>query len=337
VASNEFDGAERLRELVTLNTRLQRQLRQAKDRESNLVAAVMQGAREGFLMAGPMPKVKGPKSDDRTHSPEVALWDFGDWQGGKKTTTYNTEVMRERVMRYCDIAERITVIHRADHPVRDAVVIFGGDQVEGLFNFPTQPFEVDSTIFEQYANVSRLLIEVVRRALAVYENVRVVAEYGNHGRIGSKRDAIPRGDNTDRMCYEFARTMLAGEDRLVWPDCPEDIQRLEIGNYRALVLHGDEVGRNGYASPMTMVTHIAKWQSGAYPWQFRDAFVHHYHVHQEFSLPNGLGSVYYNGSTESSNRYALEQMASSATPSQRLHFIDPDEGRTTSVHKIWLA
>jgi hypothetical protein len=30
-------------------------------------------------------------------------------------------------------------------------------------------------------------------------------------------------------------------------------------------------------------------------------------------------------------------MASSATPSQRLHFIDAERGRVTSVHKVWLA
>jgi hypothetical protein len=33
-----------------------------------------------------------------------------------------------------------------------------------------------------------------------------------------------------------------------WQDCPEDIQRVEVGNYRALVIHGDEIGRGGFAS-----------------------------------------------------------------------------------------
>jgi hypothetical protein len=336
--ANEFDGAERLRELVSLNTRLQRQLRQAKDRESNLVAAVMQGAREGFLMAGPMPKVKGPRPDTRAHNPEVALWDLGDWQGGKQTLTYDSKIMRERVLKYVDIAEKITSIHRSDHPVRECYIIFGGDMIESLFQFPSQVYEVDSTIFEQYATVSRLIIEVVQRALSIYERVEVCAEWGNHGRIGSKRDAIPRSDNFDRMCYEFARTLLGSQEgRLHWEDCPEDIQRLQIGNYRAIVLHGDEIGRNGFASPNTIATHVAKWQSGAYPWEFRDAYLHHFHNHMEMSLPNGKGSVYFNGSTESSNRYALEQMAAAAIPSQRLHFIDPDEGRVTEVRKIWLA
>jgi hypothetical protein len=332
----EFDQAGQIDQLRQTTVRLQRQLLAAKAKTEHLLAAAFDGAKDAMVSFGPVPPVPKPKADTRKRTAEVALWDMGDWQGAKLTPTYNSEVMQRRVLQFCDKAQRITEIQRADHPIRDAVLIFGGDQVEGLFNFGTQVFEIDATLFGQYVTVSRLLMDVVRRALAVYEHVEVVAEWGNHGRIGSKRDSVPRSDNVDRMCYEFARSMLGDEKRLTWPDCPEDIQRLQVGNYRAIVIHGDEVGRGGYASPATIVQHVAKWQSGAYPWAFRDCYVHHYHNHQEFGLPNGLGAVYYTGSTESENRYALTTMAASATPSQRLQFIDPGEGRVTSSHKIWL-
>jgi hypothetical protein len=46
------------------------------------------------------------------------------------------------------------------------VILFGGDMGEGLFSYPSQPFEIDMTIFEQFAYVARLEAEVVRRALA---------------------------------------------------------------------------------------------------------------------------------------------------------------------------
>lgn len=332
-----FEDAQRVSELESANSRLRRQLVQAKAKTDLLVQAVITASKDATLAHGPVRAVPAPKPDRRKRSPEVALWDLGDWQGAKKTQSYGTEVMVARVGRYCDLAERITTIHRADHPVRECVIVFGGDMVEGLFNFPTQAHEVDATIFGQYQSVSRLLVDVVRRALALYEKVTVVAEWGNHGRIGSKRDCVPRADNVDRMCYEFARALLEGEKRLTWEDCPEDIQRLEIGNYRAIVMHGDEIGRNGFASKNTITAWVTRQQSGAYPWQFRDAYVHHYHNHSEEALPNGAGSVYFNGSTESDNRYAGVTMAASAIPSQRLHFIDPDAGRVASVHKIWLG
>ena len=318
------------------NARLQAQLVKAKDRTQKLVDVTIQAAYDAMLAMGPIDPVAAPEKDARTRRAEAALWVLTDWQGAKLTTSYNSDVMRTRVLQFCDVAEKITTMQRADHPVRDCVVAFGGDMVEGLFNFPTQPFEIDQTIFGQYVTVSRLIVDVVRRALAMYDAVKVVCEWGNHGRIGSKRAAVPLADNFDRMCYELARQLLAGEDRLAWEDCPEDIQRIEIGNYRALLIHGDEIGRNGFASRNTIVQHCNRWRSGAYPWEFRDVYVGHYHVHGEESLANGEGAVYQTGSTESDNRYAGVNLAASATPSQRLHFIDTERGRVTGQHKVWL-
>lgn len=315
--------------------RAQRDILKAKDRTEHLVEVTRTAALDAMLALGGVPPVAAPKPDKRKGG-EVALWHMTDWQGAKRTTTYNSEIMRERVLRFTEKAVRITDIQRNDHPVKDCVIAFGGDMVEGLFNFPTQAFEIDATIFEQYVNVSRLIVDVVRVALANYDKVTVVAEWGNHGRIGSKRDGVPRSDNFDRMCYELARQLLAAEKRLTFNESPEDIQRLEIGNYRALVLHGDEVGRNGFASPSAIVNHISRWKSGSYPWPFRDAYIGHYHTHAEWALPDGLGSVYQTGSTESDNRYAGVMLAASATPSQRLHFIDPDAGRVTAAYKVWL-
>lgn len=316
--------------------RAQQEVVKAKARTDHLVEATITAARDAVLARGPIKPVPRPNVDKRRKDPEVALMVMGDWQGHKVTTSYNGEVMKTRVLAYMDKVARITEIQRADHPVTKGVVSFGGDMVEGLFNYPTQPFEIDATLFEQYVSVSMLLVDVVRRALAMFDTVEVVAEWGNHGRIGSKRDAVPRSDNVDRMAYELARQLLKDEPRVTWPDCPEDIQRLEIGNYRALVIHGDEIGRGGFSSPNTIVQHVNRWRSGAYPWAFTDCYIHHYHQHQEWALADGKGSVYMTGSTESDNRYARETMAASAIPSQRLHFIDPEAGRVTAQYKVWL-
>ena len=333
---NEYEVEVAQDELRRALVQTQRQLAKAKQRTDELVAATHDAAKAAMLAVGPVAKIAPrPRSRKRVGA-EVALWHLSDWQGAKRTASYNSQVMRDRVLRFADKAAAITEVQRADHPVDDCVIMLGGDMVEGLFNFPTQAHEIDATLFEQYVTVSRLLVDVVRHALMTYSRVRVIGEWGNHGRIGSKRDGVPRADNIDRMCYELARQLLEGQPGLTWDDCPEDIQRIEIGNYRALLIHGDEVGRNGYASPMTIVSHVARWQSGAYPWDFRDCYIGHYHTHAEWPLPNGLGSVYQTGSTESDNRYAGVMLAASATPSQRLHFIDPERGRVTAAYKVWL-
>lgn len=325
-------------ELRRINRTLQRQLSRAKERSEDLVSATIQGAHDAATVLGPILPTEPPVRDVHlgNHSPEVALWHLTDWQGAKLTVSYNSEVMRERVQRFVRKAKTITDIQRADHPVTECFIALGGDMGEGLFNFPSQPFEIDATIFGQFVSVSRLLTETVQAALAIYDKVTVIAEWGNHGRIGSKRDAVPRNDNFDRMIYELSRHDLANETRLTWEDCPEDIQQIEIGNYRALLIHGDEVGRNGYASLNTIVNHVNRWRSGAYPWEFRDVYVGHYHTHYEYSMANGLGAVFGTGSTESDNRYAGILLAATATPSQRLHFIDTTRGRVSAQYKIYV-
>lgn len=323
-----------------VNTRVQKQLVIARARTEDLVQAVWDGAKDAALSLGPIGPTPMPPIDPRRERrAEVALWHMTDWQGSKVTTSYNSEVMIERVNRFIVKARGITEIQRADHPVRKCLIAFGGDMVEGLFNFPTQPFEVDLTIFGQFVKVSKLIVETIQQALSIYEEVEVVSEWGNHGRMGGKRDAVPRHDNIDRMTYELARQLLVGEPRVTWDAAhgTEDIQRIEIGNYRALLIHGDEIGRNGFSSPMTLLRAANQWRSGAYPWEFRDVYVGHYHNHAEWAMANGMGTLYQTGSIESDNRYARETMAASALPSQRLHFIDPEEGRVAAQYKIYVS
>ena len=323
-------------------TRTQQQLSKAKAKVDDLVVATIEASRDATYALGPIKPTDKPVLPKRKGlTPEVAVWDTGDWQYSKITPSYNSGIAEQRVRQFVAKCIQLTEVQRAAHPVNDCVVIFGGDMVEGLFNFPTQPFEIDATLFEQYVRVSRLCVEVVKAALATYEHVTVVPEWGNHGRIGSKRDAVVRSDNIDRMCFELARQLLENEPRLTWQACPEDVQRLEVGNYRALVMHGDEFGRTGFVAPASFVQHVNRWRSGAYrvdgqPWAFNDVYTHHNHTFGELPLANGEGSVYWNGSTESDNRYANIGMASTALPAQRLHFVDPDRGRVTSQYKIWL-
>lgn len=331
----EFATSEELRAALR---RTQQQLTKANAKVEDLVEATISASRDATLAMGPIKPVPAPRLQTARKQAigEVALWHMTDWQGSKVTTSYNSEVMVNRVMLYCHKAAHLTDIQRSHHPVDDVTILFGGDMIEGLFNYPTQAFEIDSSIFGQYVKVSRLLVDVVQYALSIYNHVTVVAEWGNHGRIGGKQAGVPRPDNFDRMCYELARQLLANEPRLTWEDCPEDIQYVEIGNYQALLIHGDEVGRNGFASPMTILRHANQWRSGAYPKPFRDVYIGHYHTHNEWAMANGYGAVYQSGSTESDNRYARETMAASAIPTQRLHFIDPEKGRVTAQYKVWL-
>ena len=323
---------------------LQRRLLRSKARTADLVEATLEGARLAMVALGGVPVVAPPKptsGNARQRPAEVALWHLTDWQGAKVTPSYDSAVMRKRVLRFVDKAAQITEVQRQDHPVDECVIALGGDMCEGLFNFPHQVFEVDQTIFGQFVSVARLIVDATVLALALYRTVTVVAEWGNHGRIGSRRAVVPPSDNFDRMIYELARQMLGPQPRLTWHDSSTDIQHIEVGNYRALLIHGDEIGRNGFASRNTIVQAVNRWRSGAHrlngkPWAFRDVYVGHYHTHAEDPMANGEGAIYWTGSTESDNRYAADSLASSALASQRLHFINPVSGHVTAQYKVRL-
>lgn len=323
-------------ELRRSNLALQAKLIKSKAKIDDLVEATIEAARYAVIDLGGIGNVKTPTPDKRKAREAVALWHLTDWQGGKKSVSYNSDVMAKRVNEFVTKAGKLVDDYRKARPVKECYILFGGDMVEGLFNFPTQPHEIDQTIFGQYVTVSKLIVETVQKALSMFERVTVIPEWGNHGRIGSKRDAIPRADNIDRMCYELAKQLLAGEKRLTWQDCPNDWQPVVIGNMRGVSIHGDEFGRNGYSSANTLLSSLQKWQSGSLGFQFDYVWIGHYHTSAMWSTANG-GLIFQTGSTESDNRYAQIQLASMVRPSQRMQLVDPVKGFIISDHIIWLG
>ncbi len=122
-----------VKELRSAMLRLQKQLKQSKERNEDLVFATKQAAYDAMLTFGKIVPVPEVKIDKRKTKSEVALWHMTDWQGAKRTTSYNSEIMRTRVLEFAEKAVRITDIQRADHPVKEVTIAFGGDMVEGLF------------------------------------------------------------------------------------------------------------------------------------------------------------------------------------------------------------
>ena len=324
-----------------LNT--QRQLANVKKNKDDFTAAVVQAAHNAMLSAGPVPPVPTPKKDSRTKKAEVALLHSTDWQLSKQTLTYNTQECERLVKQSVDKVIKIANIQRADHPVKECVVMFGGDIVENSTIFPSQVYEIDSDVMAQFVAASRIMIDIVRTLLANFDKVTVVCEPGNHGRIG-KLGELPKDVNWDKLVYMFAGQALKDEKRLTWQMSKEDIQRVTIGNYKALLIHGDEI-RWGTAS--TIVRFADRWKSGAYKFfdevdqitkgfDFRDLYIGHFHQHQSWNMANGEGSVFMSAAVESGNRYARDLLASNGEPSQRLHFIDPEKGRVTAQYQVWL-
>ena len=76
-----------MKELRQALMRMQKQLRQAKERTQDLVDTTQQAAYDAMLTMGKVQPVQTPEPDKRKTKGEVAFWPMTDWQGAKRTTS----------------------------------------------------------------------------------------------------------------------------------------------------------------------------------------------------------------------------------------------------------
>lgn len=331
----EFEQHDELEELRKANRNLEQRLRKAKAKTEDLVEAVFQAAKAAALIQGPPPPVPSPSKDRRSKRAEAALLLLSDWHVGKHTTSFSSEIAAARIRLLGEKTVKITEIERADHPVRECHALLTGDMADNTAIFPGHAHEVDATMFQQVFATAAIMEQLLRTLLATFETVHVWEAAGNHGRIG-KRGDYPRSDNLDLLIYRMVRERMAGEKRLVWHPSTSWFSIVEIGNYRALQIHGDQIKSFGGNTPAFGILRKANaWASGVLP-DFQDVFLGHFHQALTLPMANGSGRVFVNPSIESDSEYAREFVAATGTPGQRLNFVDPERGRVTSERILWL-
>ena len=336
--ADDLDGQRRADELERTCRRLQRQLADAKAKTADLVSAVYEAAKDAALVNGAPALVAAPKRDKRSGG-EVALLHVTDTHIGAKTESYNVEVARRRVMDTVAKTLKITEVQRADHPVRDCVVMLGGDLIEQTGQFPNQVWAVTGSTFSQIFDAASIIGDALMTLLGSFESVTVYEVPGNHGRVGrgKGRQSLDYESDTnwDRIIGRVLRDQLAGQERLTWHDASSWYHVVHVGNYRALVHHGDTIrGFGGNIPAYGILRRHLAWSSGVMP-EFSDAYVGHFHTAMTLSLNNG-GRVFVTPSLVSDSGYAKEWVGAVSLPGQRLHMVDPERGRVTAEYLIWL-
>jgi len=333
VTSPEEYAAEHdpLKEAHRTIQRLQRNLASEKQRTDRLIEAVTVAVTDSIAGLDIRP-VPPPAADKRRKGEETAVLMLGDWQLGKATPTYSSDICAERIGLLRDKVDRIVELQRADHPVKRIALFLLGDMIEGELIFPGQAYQIDSSLFRQVTvDGPQILGDTVRWALARFENVDVYAVPGNHGAIGgrSRREMHPES-NGDRMLYEITRQVIGDDPRLRW-EITNDWQTVaDLGEKaRFLLLHGNQV--RGWAGVpwYGWVKKVLGWGSLSRIWKdFDFDHVAAGHFHTPVSLYVNGRRLWVNASTESHNPYALEQLAAAGEPAQWLLFVKPGSGVT---------
>ena len=329
--------SDKIKDLKDTNTRLLKQIDKLKDKKADMVEAVYLGARDGMRTLE-FPNISKPTNNKKStkQKEEICVPLISDIQLAKRTPDYDTQVAEVRVKLYAEKIVELTKLQRASHKVDKCAVLALGDIVEGELIFPGQSHLIDSSLYRQVTvDGPRIMHTFFSILLENFKEVDVYWVIGNHGALGgrSRRDYNPE-TNADRMLGKILDTMFKGEKRINFI-IPEGVDNhwYTVANLgekaKFFCFHGDNI-RGSMGVPFYGYNKkILGWKALAANGLMED-FTHAVagHYHTPTSLYINDVRVWVNGSTESYNSYAQEQLASMGRPSQFCLFVKPDKGVT---------
>lgn len=271
------------------------------------------------------PVVKPRKESKRRAETEVAVLHLSDTQFGKVTKTYDSEIATKRVAEYIDRSLACIEAHRHYANVDEAVLMLGGDMIEGELIFPGQAHSIDQSVLEQAVETCpRAMADAVLRLASEVKRLRVVCVAGNHGRPASKHAGSHPKTNWDRVCYETARLMVGKQAGVTW-NIPDDFYAVtDVLGHGLLMVHGHQI-RGGFGGfPFYGVGKKLTGWIDSVDEDWTHLFFGHLHTYTQGSI-NGR-FWFCNGTTESDNGYAREELAASGKPVQRLQFWNKRHG-----------
>lgn len=326
-------------ELKISYTKLLQEYEKLKTKEDHLADAVYRAVKEE-IEAGKNVKIPKPVFDKKKSSAEeVAVAVLADWQLAKVTPDYNSIVCEQRIQQYAEKVIHLTEIQRRDHPVKHLHIWCLGDIIEGELIFPGQSFLVDGGLYRQITvDGPRIMKNFITKMLENFETITFVGVIGNHGSIGgrARRDHDPE-TNGDRMLYRITQLMFENEKRIkfVIPDGRGERHWYgigEIGNYKSLLIHGDQFG--SLSTLYGFQKKIYGWKVGAIQEHFDDVYMGHFHTPTKMTFNTVQCRI--SGSPESTNTYAMESLAAIGKASQPLMFVHPEKGIVTAEYNCWL-
>jgi hypothetical protein len=196
---------------------------------------------------------------------------------------------------------------------------------------------IDASLYRQVTvDGPRILHKFFSILLSEFEEVEVYWVIGNHGALGgrSRRDYNPE-TNADRMLGRILKMMFAHEPRIkfIVPEGGNERNWYLVANLgikaKFMCFHGDQIRGHAGIPWYGYNKKILGWKSLSANGMMED-FTHavcgHYHTPTTMYINDTR--VWVNGSTESYNTYAQEQLASMGRPSQFCLFVKPNKGVT---------
>jgi len=264
---------------------------------------------------------------------EMAVIHLSDSQIGKETDSYNTDIAERRILEFGKKTVEEIKRRQKHSKISKALIIIGGDMVEGEKMRNDQAFEIDSSVFDQsIKRGSAMVVKFVLLILEVIEKIKIVSVPGNHGRNGKRGDSGSHDTNWDNVLSAAARFILVGSKEFPRKDTENRIEFLETNNWytvqdvlgnKLLITHGDAIGAGG-AHPWGNIAKQAVNWADSIPEDWRYLYVGHFHTFSQIVINKRI--ILINGTTESGSDFVVQQLGISGFPSQRVSFYNQKDG-----------
>ncbi|MFG0318400.1 MAG: hypothetical protein ACF8XB_14095 [Planctomycetota bacterium JB042] len=279
-----------------------------------------------------------PRRSRARKAREIGVAHLSDIQFGKVTESYNSVIASERLDEYVDRSLKVIDMRRSAAAIDELRIYLGGDLVEGESIFPGQAFSIDQNVFDQAVmQLPQALARVILRFAESVNHVHVVDAPGNHGRNGRRGDGGSPKTNWDRVAGQVTKLLVekAGVgDRVTFSLSDSFYSVDQVFGWMNLVVHGHQM-RGGFAGLpwYAFFKRLAGWaMSLKEPFDY--CWTGHFHTYAEAVINDRAFLA--NGTPESDNDYALEELSSKGHPVQRLAFFTERHGRAAD-HPIYLG
>lgn len=283
---------------------------------------------------------KRKERDRRKLHSETAVIHISDTQIGKLTSTFDSKVAKQRMKKLAEQTLKVVETRRSGAKIDNAVIMIGGDIVEGETIFAHQPWVVDSDLWDQAIKVApKILSDFIIEMSSAFRSITVSAVPGNHGRSQPKNAGASPRTNFDMIATVVTRLMVTSvikDSRITWDVDHDSFYRIiNAEGHNLLLVHGDQIsgggGLGGY--PLTgLARKVAGW-SGSLPEEWGYIFLGHFHRPMSGVVQDKI--FFANGTIESDNDWALEVIGESGRPCQRVVFFNKKHGPVADS-LIWL-
>jgi len=305
--------------------------------EAVLLSYLAEIFKDGLVLKVP----KKPRKDTRKTKPEwIGVAHLCDLHFGKTTHNYNSTIAYQRTVLYFHKVGEIIKAQRTAAKIEVVHILLGGDIAEGESVFKGQKLLIDRQVLEQAMfDAPEAIVDGILYLMTIVREIHMWCVVGNHGWDGKKYRI--GATNWDRVFYETLKLIFKGTEKLP-RDQFKDRIHFHIGDYDVtarvfdwglLLIHGDRIkgqlGMPWYG--------IGKKMSGwadilEEPWEY--LFMGHFHTLSSITI--NYRRCFANGSAESGNEYAKENMAASGYPVQRFCFFDAKHGMVND-HPVYLV